>query len=44
MCDDYDVICNEFFFDRYSGVFGIILIFLRAGKLRLLREMCALFF
>ncbi|NWQ86318.1 KCNG2 protein, partial [Burhinus bistriatus] len=44
ICDDYDVSCNEFFFDRNPSAFRTIMTFLTAGKLRLLREMCALSF
>ncbi|XP_006002426.1 potassium voltage-gated channel subfamily G member 1 [Latimeria chalumnae] len=44
ICDDYDVTCNEFFFDRSPRAFRTILTFLQVGKLRLLREMCALSF
>ncbi|CAG6021909.1 unnamed protein product [Menidia menidia] len=44
ICDDYDVARNEFFFDRSPCAFRTILTFLRAGKLRSLREMCALSF
>ncbi|XP_028673025.1 potassium voltage-gated channel subfamily G member 2 isoform X2 [Erpetoichthys calabaricus] len=44
VCDDYDVSCNEFFFDRNPSAFRTIMTFLAAGKLRLLREMCALSF
>ncbi|XP_060914045.1 potassium voltage-gated channel subfamily G member 1 [Labrus mixtus] len=44
ICDDYDVMHNEFFFDRSPCAFRTILTFLRAGKLRSLREMCALSF
>ncbi|XP_043855416.1 potassium voltage-gated channel subfamily G member 2 [Dromiciops gliroides] len=44
VCDDYDVSSNEFFFDRNPCAFKTIMNFLTAGKLRLLREMCALSF
>lgn len=44
VCDDYDIARNEFFFDRSPCAFRIILTFLRAGKLRSLREICALSF
>lgn len=44
ICDDYDVTHNEFFFDRSPCAFRTILAFLRAGKLRSIREMCALSF
>uniref|UniRef100_H3D4J5 Potassium voltage-gated channel, subfamily G, member 1 n=2 Tax=Tetraodon nigroviridis TaxID=99883 RepID=H3D4J5_TETNG len=44
VCDDYDVARNEFFFDRSPCAFRTILTYLRAGKLRSLREMCALSF
>lgn len=44
VCDDYDVTHNEFFFDRSPCAFRTILTYLRAGKLRSLREMCALSF
>ncbi|NP_001103499.1 potassium voltage-gated channel subfamily G member 4a [Danio rerio] len=42
VCDDYDEARHEFFFDRSPNAFRVILNFLAAGKLRLLREMCAL--
>ncbi|KAG8437484.1 hypothetical protein GDO86_008258 [Hymenochirus boettgeri] len=44
ICDDFDEDTNEFFFDRNPCAFGMIVSFLAAGKLRLLREMCALSF
>uniref|UniRef100_H3B4I1 Potassium voltage-gated channel, subfamily G, member 4a n=2 Tax=Latimeria chalumnae TaxID=7897 RepID=H3B4I1_LATCH len=44
ICDDYDEDANEFFFDRNPCAFRMIVTFLAAGKLRLLREMCALSF
>uniref|UniRef100_A0A3P9Q638 Potassium voltage-gated channel, subfamily G, member 4a n=1 Tax=Poecilia reticulata TaxID=8081 RepID=A0A3P9Q638_POERE len=42
VCDDYDETRKEFFFDRSPSAFKVILNFLAAGKLRLLREMCVL--
>lgn len=44
VCDDYDGSRNEYFFDRSPSAFRTIVTFLAAGKLRLLREMCALSF
>lgn len=41
LCDDYDEAHQEFFFDRSSASFRVILNFLAAGKLRLLRHVCA---
>ncbi|KAL4657085.1 potassium voltage-gated channel subfamily G member 4 [Arapaima gigas] len=42
VCDDYDEAAREYFFDRSPSAFHVILNFLAAGKLRLLREMCVL--
>ncbi|XP_018594772.1 potassium voltage-gated channel subfamily G member 4a [Scleropages formosus] len=42
VCDDYDEAACEYFFDRSPSAFRVILNFLAAGKLRLLREMCVL--
>ncbi|CAL1584361.1 unnamed protein product [Knipowitschia caucasica] len=44
LCDDYDGSRQEYFFDRSPSAFRTIVTFLSAGKLRLLREMCALSF
>ncbi|XP_034016264.1 potassium voltage-gated channel subfamily G member 4-like [Thalassophryne amazonica] len=41
LCDDYDETCQEFFFDRNPTAFRVILNFLASGRLRLLRELCA---
>ncbi|XP_022072282.1 potassium voltage-gated channel subfamily G member 4-like [Acanthochromis polyacanthus] len=41
LCDDYDETAREYFFDRNPTAFRVILNFLAAGKLRLLRELCA---
>ncbi|TTA54971.1 Potassium voltage-gated channel subfamily G member 2 [Bagarius yarrelli] len=43
LCDDYDEVSREFFFDRSATAFRVILNFLAAGKLRLLRQACAVF-
>lgn len=43
LCDDYDEMSQEFFFDRSAIAFRVILNFLAAGKLRLLRQACAVF-
>ncbi|XP_028813002.1 potassium voltage-gated channel subfamily G member 4 [Denticeps clupeoides] len=41
LCDDYDEASGEFFFDRSAVAFRVIHNFLAAGKLRLLRQTCA---
>lgn len=44
LCDDYDEDSQEFFFDRSPSAFGMIVSFLAAGRLALLRETCVLAF
>lgn len=44
LCDDYDEDTQEFFFDRNPSAFRVIVSFLAAGKLVLLRDTCALSF
>lgn len=44
LCDDYDEASREFFFDRSAAAFRVILNFLAAGKLRLLRQACTVSF
>lgn len=44
LCDDYDEDTHEFFFDRNPSVFRVIISFLAAGKLVLLRDTCAFSF
>ncbi|XP_045844030.1 potassium voltage-gated channel subfamily G member 4 [Meles meles] len=44
LCDDYDEDNQEFFFDRSPSAFGMIVSFLAAGRLALLRETCVLAF
>lgn len=40
VCDDYDAMRHEFFFDRDPLAFRAIFSFLAKGKLRLLQEVC----
>lgn len=40
VCDDYDAVRHEFFFDRDPLAFQAIFTFLSKGKLRLLQEVC----
>lgn len=40
VCDDYDAVRHEFFFDRDPLAFQAIFTFMAKGKLRLLREVC----
>ncbi|XP_028676572.1 potassium voltage-gated channel subfamily G member 3 isoform X2 [Erpetoichthys calabaricus] len=44
VCDDYDRERNEYFFDRHSGAFGCIMLYVKYGKLRFVPQMCELSF
>uniref|UniRef100_H2ZWY7 Delayed-rectifier potassium channel regulatory subunit KCNS1 n=2 Tax=Latimeria chalumnae TaxID=7897 RepID=H2ZWY7_LATCH len=44
ICDDYDVIEKEFYFDRNPGLFSYVLHFYQTGKLHIMEDLCVFSF
>ncbi|XP_053549442.1 potassium voltage-gated channel subfamily S member 1 [Bombina bombina] len=44
ICDDYDLVSKEFYFDRNPGLFPYVLYFYETGKLHLMEDLCAFSF
>ena len=42
ICDDYDILRNEYFFDRHPTAFATIIDFYRTGKLHLMDDICTM--
>lgn len=40
LCDDYDIVNNEYYFDRHPTAFSTVIDFYRTGKLHILDDVC----